>query len=152
MQVEGHVLVDTTQKMAFELLTNPDVILRTVPGMRTLTATDDSFYEAELEVGVGQARERYRGKIQMVDMVPGSSYRLLMEGHGVTGFISADMVIALNGKGGRTDLHYCGEARVGGAVAGIGQRVLSGVARLMISQFFDSMAREISRRSNANHG
>lgn len=39
--------------------------------------------------------------------------------------------------------HHAGEIHVGGLVASVGQRLLEGAARQMISRFFEGLAREI---------
>jgi hypothetical protein len=51
------------------------------------------------------------------------------------------MSVILSESPDGTELHYSGTANVGGTIAGVGQRVLSGVANIIIGQFFSALAK-----------
>ena len=46
-------------------------------------------------------------------------------------------------------MRYSGEGEIGGLVAGVGQRILKGVAKHLIKQFFTSLRREVTAASPA---
>jgi carbon monoxide dehydrogenase subunit G len=46
-------------------------------------------------------------------------------------------------------MRYSGEGEIGGLVAGVGQRILKGVAKHLIRQFFTSLRREVTALSPA---
>ena len=52
--------------------------------------------------------------------------------------------INLSPSEGGTELTYSADAVVGGAVAGVGQRMIAGVAKRMAPQFFAAVAEELS--------
>jgi hypothetical protein len=41
-------------------------------------------------------------------------------------------------------MRYAGEGEIGGLVAGVGQRILKGVAKHLIGQFFVSLRRAVA--------
>ena len=47
-------------------------------------------------------------------------------------------------EGEETILTYDGDVQVGGLLAGIGQRMIGGISKMMIEQFFKSMDKVVS--------
>jgi carbon monoxide dehydrogenase subunit G len=61
-----------------------------------------------------------------------------VEGSGGPGFVRGEARIELRpAAGGGTVVQVYGEGQVGGTVAGVGQRMLSGVAKMLMKQMFD---------------
>ena len=50
--------------------------------------------------------------------------------------MQGDVSIDLAENNGQTVLKYSTDAKVGGLIASIGQRMLNGVAKMMLDQFF----------------
>ena len=50
-----------------------------------------------------------------------------------------DLTIDLEEQNGKTLLKYRAEPKVGGLIAAVGQRMLNGVAKMMVEQFFKKM-------------
>lgn len=145
MRVSGTKTFPISPLKTYELLVNPDVIVRAMPGLKSLNQVSDSLYEADIEIGVAGIKGRYQGSIEMKDIVAPEKYTLVVKGEGPMGFMEADVGLHLTAAEGDPDatvLNYDGEAKVGGTVAGVGQRVLSGVAKLLINQFFSGVERE----------
>lgn len=142
MKVNGSKSVKLNVEQTYQLLTNPDVLAKAIPGVKKLKAIAENEYETDMEVGVAGIKGRYQGHIKMADVQPPSSYRLLIKGEGPMGFLEADVNISLADAGSTTTISYDGDATVGGTVAGVGSRMLSGVAKLLIGQFFNGIAKE----------
>ena len=69
---------------------------------------------------------------------------LTVEGLGSIGFMKGSAAFDLEPQGeGESLLRYAGSAEVGGVVAGVGQRVLSGVAKYLAGRFFKSLEKHI---------
>ncbi len=145
MDLNGHKTLEVPVERAYDIMTDPEVLIRTMPGLQSLTPREPGVFDAQLELGVAAIKGRYTGEVRMVDADPPRSYRMVMEGQGPKGFVSVNMLVTLTAAEDNpsfTDLHYEGEARVGGAVAGVGQRVLAGVASLIMGKFFSALAKE----------
>jgi hypothetical protein len=66
-------------------------------------------------------------------------------GSGAPGTVNADVVFRLApSPDGGTEIGYDADAAVGGAIGGVGQRMLSGVTRKMAGQFFTAVDQEIA--------
>lgn len=143
MRVNGMKHVQTGLAATYELLNNPDAIVRAMPGLKSMKQKTSTSYDAEIEVGVAGIKGSYLGTIEMKDVSPPNQYTLAIKGEGPMGFMESEVVIRLTEAGdGGTDVSYDGDAKVGGTVAGVGQRVLAGVAKLLINQFFNGIAKE----------
>ena len=148
MLLDGHRVIHATCLQTYELLMKPDVLVRAMPGLKSLTEIGDGVYQAKMEMGVAAIKGKYSGELRMEDKRPGESYVLQMHGTGPGGFVDVNMTVILSESPDGTDLHYSGAANVGGTVAGVGQRVLSGVANIIIGQFFSAMAKEAKRAAS----
>lgn len=146
MQVAGSQKIAAPVETVWTCLNDPKILERCTPGCKRLVQVGEDRYEADLELGIAAIRGRYKGRIAIADKEPPSRYRLNIEGEGGPGFVRASLVLDLEPQGEETLLKYQGEAQVGGPVASIGQRVLSGVAKMIMGQFFGGLAREIEQR------
>ena len=93
-------------------------------------------FEAVMKVGVASVKGTYKGKVSIKDKQPPSHYVLSGQGAGGPGFMQGDVAIDLQEAGGQTVLKYSTDAKVGGLIASVGQRMLNGVAKMMVDQFF----------------
>ena len=136
MDVNSSYHFDAPVARVWEVLLDPDVIARCLPGCEKLTPLGDDQYEAIISVGVGAVRGSYTARITVADQVPMCSYRLVVEGTGAPGFVRGVANISLEDQGERTLVKVDGEAQVGGTVARVGQRLIGNVNRMMMDRFF----------------
>jgi carbon monoxide dehydrogenase subunit G len=92
-----------------------------------------------MKIGVGAVKGTFEGKVRLSDKKPPDSYRLAVEGSGGPGFIRGDTVITLSDADGGTRVSFSADVQVGGLIAGVGQRMLGGVSKMMADQFFNRM-------------
>lgn len=142
MKIDGHKRIAASPEETYRMLTDPSVLVRTMPGLKALVLVEDGSYAAEMEMGVASIKGKYQGRMEIIDQVPAESYRLVMNGQGPGGFVTVTMLVSFESQDGDTEVVYSGEAQVGGTVAGVGQRMLSGVAGYIVNQFFTSVAKE----------
>jgi carbon monoxide dehydrogenase subunit G len=110
-----------------------------MPGCENLKEIAPDQYEATMKVGIASVKGTYKGKVSIKDKQAPSHYILSGEGAGAPGFMQGDMSIDLQENDGGTILKYSTDAKVGGLIASIGQRMLNGVAKMMVDQFFKKM-------------
>jgi carbon monoxide dehydrogenase subunit G len=86
---------------------------------------------------VAAVKGTFEGKVRLSDKQPPDTYRMAVEGSGAPGFVRGEAVMTLSdGDGGGTRIAYTADVQVGGLIAGVGQRMLGGVTRMMADQFF----------------
>jgi carbon monoxide dehydrogenase subunit G len=100
-----------------------------------------------LEIGVGPIKGAFGGKILMREKNPPFSYKLIVEGSGSAGFVRGEGTLTLGeSEGDKTAVLVSGDAQVGGLIAGVGQRLLEGVAKQMMGQFFRCLQSQLATR------
>ncbi len=92
-----------------------------------------------MKVGIASVKRTSQAKNSIKDKQPPSHYVLSGQGSGGPGFMQGDVEIDLEQEGGETLLKYSTDAKVGGLIAGVGQRMIGGIAKMMIDQFFKKM-------------
>jgi hypothetical protein len=95
-------------------------------------------------VGVGAIKGTYAGEVRLSDQRPPKSYVMHASGSGGPGQVKAVVTIELAESGpSETTLTYSADAVIGGPVAGVGQRMITGVAKRTAQQFFAAVDHEL---------
>ncbi len=149
MKVEGEHTFDAPRDKVWELLQSPGALSRALPGVEEFGQVGPDEYEATVKMGVAAVRGTYQGRVKMVDLEPPESYTLIVSGQGGSGTIQATARITLTAEDSRTSVRYDADAQVGGVIAGVGQRMLGGVANLLAKQFFKAMEAEMTGQTGA---
>ncbi len=137
MNVTGTATLHAPVERVWEALQDPAVLVRTIPGCQRLEATGAAEYRMTVSAGVASIKGSYLATVALTDRHAPSSFVLRAAGQGTPGTVTADVRVTLAGNGsGQTRLDYDADAVVGGMIGGVGQRVLSGVARKTAGEFF----------------
>jgi carbon monoxide dehydrogenase subunit G len=145
VNLEGSAVLHGTPEQVWVALTDPAVLARTIPGCESLQLTGPDEYAMNVSVGVGAIRGTYAGEVKLTDQQRPSSYVMHASGAGAPGNARAKVLISLAADGdGATTLTYAADAVIGGPVAGVGQRMITGVAKRMAGQFFTAIDGELT--------
>jgi uncharacterized protein len=139
MKVEGTYSFPAPPQKVWDLLLNPDSLKSCIPGCESLTVAGPDRWDATMKVGVAAVRGTYKGKVAIVDKQEPNTYTLQVEGSGGPGFVKGSARVTLSPEGESTRVSVDGDGQVGGPVAGVGQRMLGGVAKMLLNQFFDCL-------------
>ena len=139
MKFEGKYIFKAPREKVWQVLLDPKILAQCMPGCEDLKEIGPDQYEASVKVGVAAVKGTYKAKISIKDKQPPSHYVLSGQGSGGPGFMQGDMAIDLEQEGGETLLKFSTDAKVGGLIAGVGQRMIGGIAKMMIDQFFKKM-------------
>ncbi len=143
MKVDGSYQFDAPRERVWTVLLDPQALKGCIPGCESLTATGEDQYEAIMKVGVAAIRGTYKGKVRITDKDELNSYKLLIEGSGGPGFVRGEAAVELADNGSSTQVTVHGDGQVGGTVAGVGQRMIGGVAKMLMGQFFDCLKKQL---------
>ena len=141
MKIEGAHDLPAPRDRVWQALLDPASLAAAMPGCEKLEAIGPGEYVATLKVGVGAVKGTFEGKVRLSDAEPPSRYRMAVEGSGGPGFVRGAASLELSDVPGATRVAYSADVQVGGLIAGVGQRMLGGVARMLLDQFFSRMAR-----------
>ncbi len=145
MNLDGSAVLSATPERVWSVLTDPAVLARTIPGCLALERVGEDSYRMDVSVGVGAVKGTYAGEVHLTDQERPKSYVMHASGAGAPGQVRATVTIELSPDGdSSTVLTYSADAVVGGPVAGVGQRMITGVAKRMAAQFFTAADAELA--------
>ena len=148
MNLDGSAVLHADRERVWSVITDPAVLARTIPGCVSLERVGDDEYRMNVNVGVGAIKGTYSGEVRLADQKRPASYVMHASGAGGPGQVKAVVPIELVDNGdGTTTLTYSADAVVGGPVAGVGQRMITGVAKRMAAQFFSAVDEELAGRT-----
>ncbi|WP_299958845.1 carbon monoxide dehydrogenase subunit G [uncultured Modestobacter sp.] len=144
MNLDGSAVLSAAPEQVWAVITDPAVLARTIPGCESLQQVGEDSYTMVVSAGVGAIRGKYAGEVRLSDLSFPKSYVMHASGSGGPGSVRATVQINLAPSDDGTELTYSADAVVGGAVAGVGQRMITGVAKKMAGQFFSAVDKELS--------
>ena len=142
MKIEGTQELHAPRERVYAALTDPQVLQRCIPGCESLEKTGDDAYAVTIKAGIGAIKGTFKGNVRLEDMRAPEHYRIVVDGKGGPGFVKGSGDFDLEDTGGATLIRYTGEMQVGGAIAGIGQRMIEGAAKMMAARFFKALETE----------
>jgi carbon monoxide dehydrogenase subunit G len=137
MKISGVATINAPAAKVWAALNDPAVLVATIPGSERLEPTGPDSYRITVTAGVASIQGTYTGEVSLSDKHEPSSFVLTARGAGSPGTVSTTVQVKLvDVADGRTELSYDADAVIGGMIAGVGQRMLSSVAKKMAGQFF----------------
>jgi carbon monoxide dehydrogenase subunit G len=125
-------------------LNDPAVLKKCIPGCKDMVASGDDRFRLFLDLKVASVGGTLEGDISLSDKVAPTQCRLTLAGSGTLGHGEGHATFSLApDPNGATIMRYAGEGEIGGLVAGVGQRILKGVAKHLIGQFFKAFRHEV---------
>jgi 2-furoyl-CoA dehydrogenase large subunit len=140
---EGEAVVGAPAERVWAMLLDPETLQSVIPGCHNVQKISDTHFLADVTIGVGPVKGRYRADVKLSDLDPPHAVTLGGSAEGALGFGGGEGRITLiPTESGGTTIRYTYEAAIGGKVASIGGRLLDGAARVIIGQFFAALARQ----------
>ena len=136
MDIFGSYTFDVSADRVWDLLMDPAALSSCIPGCTRFEPDGEDRYAVTLTVALAAITGTYNGTVNLTDKTLHTSYRLVMEGQGRAGFVKGSSVISLRPAGASTAVDVSGAVHTGGPIARVGQRLIGGVARMMLDRFF----------------
>jgi 2-furoyl-CoA dehydrogenase large subunit len=148
---EGEAVVKASAQQVWDMLLDPNTLAAVIPGCHGVEKISDTYFQADVTLGIGPVKGRYRAEVKLSDLDPPKGVTLAGSAEGGLGFGNGEGRITLRPTpDGGTAIHYTYEAGIGGKVASIGGRLLDGAAKVIIGQFFAALARKAGGGSAAS--
>ena len=149
MHLEGEHTFSAPLGHVWELLNDAGVLARITPGLSELEGDGEDVYRARFAIKMGPINSTFSGTLRVVDRQAPQSFRLLVDIAGKAGTVAAEATVTAEPAAGagaeNTRVTFTAAARLTGLLVRMGQRVLSGVGRLLTKQFFQALEQEIER-------
>jgi uncharacterized protein len=125
-------------------LNDPAVLVKCIPGCKEMIPDGEDRFKLILNLKVASVGGSFEGAISLADKTPPSQCKVAVSGEGSLGQGSGAATFSLEQQPTGTLMRYSGEGEIGGLVAGVGQRILKGVSKYLIGQFFKALRREVA--------
>ena len=142
MKIAGSHTLNMPRQRVYDLLHDPAVLARCMPGCESLEPIGDGEYAMKMKMALASVSGLFQGKVRTTEPNPPESFRLIVEGSGKIGFMKGDGRLKLAESGGGTVVNFEGEVQVGGTIAAVGQRLIDTTAKMLIKRFFERLAAE----------
>ena len=136
MDISGSYTFNAPPERVWALLMDPAVLSSCIPGCDRFEPDGENRYKITLTVGLAAITGTYDGTVELTDMIPQTSYGLVVEGQGRPGFVKGTTAVVLRAAGATTAVDVSANVQTGGAIARLGQRLVGGVAKMMMDRFF----------------
>jgi len=146
MHIEGTYEFEASQQLVWDMLQDTEVLGSIIPGSKGLEEVEPNKYYTGLAVKVGPVNGKFEANIELADVNEPDDYRLLIDGKGPAGHVTGEGKIRLEHADGVTTMFYEGDAKIGGKIAAVGQRLLDVAAKQIAKQSLKKLAKQIDEK------
>ena len=140
---EGSATVSASREAIWAMLLDPAMLAAIIPGAHGVEKIGQTGFRADVTLGIGPVKGRYRAQIELSDLIAPHAVTLSGKTEGALGFgHGAGRITLTEDVPGVTVVAYRYEAVIGGKVASIAGRLLDGAAKVVIGAFFTALAQK----------
>lgn len=152
MKVEGQHTFDASRAAVWSAVLDPEVIASIMPGCDALEQVGENAFEGAMKIKVGPVQGLFKGEVELSDLREGESYHIQIKGKGAPGFVNAEGDIRFLEEDGKTVLAYEIDAKIGGRIASVGQRLLDSSTKVIARQSLEGLAEQVRARGTGATG
>ena len=136
LDIGGSEAVVASGDQLWAALNNPVVLTRCIPGCKSMIEIAPNAYKVESQLRVAAPGGSFESEIALSDIEPPRACTIRVSGAGTLGHGNGTARFEIEPEGeNASKLMYKGNSEIGGLVAGVGQRILSGVSKHLIGGF-----------------
>ena len=144
MELSGSYQINLEKQKVWKALNDPEMLKICIPGCQKFLKNSDTEFTATATNKIGPFNATFTGEIELKDLNPPDSYKIIGSGNSPVGFASGEAEVKLEEENGVTKLIYTVEANVGGKIAQVGSRLIDITAKKMADIFFKKFYETIS--------
>ena len=144
MKLEGSYKLNVKKEIVWRALNDPNILKQCVPGCESFEKKSDTIFTVTATNQIGPMNATFSGTVTLSNVQENQSYTIKGEGQSSVGFANGNADVKLTGENGSTMLIYEVNVNVGGKIAQLGSRLISGVAKKMSDYFFGRFADVVS--------
>ena len=148
MILTGTFTFEGPRTRVWEILQDPEVLAKALPGTKTLTRAGEDRYQGVMKVSVGPVNAaEFAIDVELKDKVFPQSFSMQIDGKGNVGFTKGTATVVLEEQPGPlTVMTYNSDVQIGGRIAVVGGRLLESVGKMMAKQALEALNAELKAR------
>ncbi len=144
MHFEGVFNVRAPKEKVYALLLDPHQISQCMPDLQKLDVKSSDDFTVTVRAGVSFIKGDFTLHFAVVEKIPPTRAKLTAHGTGIGSTVDMDTVMDISDiEAGGSSMRWTADAKVGGRVASLGQRLLDGQAEKIIRQLFDCLQHKL---------
>jgi carbon monoxide dehydrogenase subunit G len=146
LNMTGEYVLAVPRADVWSALNDPVILKQCIPGCESFESLSGTEFSVVAKFEAGPVKARFKGRVKLEDLMPPESYTITGAGEGgVAGFAKGKAAVMLEEVPEGTKLTYKAGANVGGKIAQLGQRLLTGTAKKTADRFFANFANALSK-------
>ena len=122
------------------MMTDPNQLSQCMPDLQKLEVKSPDDFTAVVKAGVSFIKGDFVLHFTTVEKTPPTHAKLTAHGTGIGSTVDLDTLMDISdAEGGGTSMRWSADARVGGRIASVGQRLLNGQAEKIVKQLFECL-------------
>lgn len=146
MNISGTAKFNESPVVIWEALHSEEILKHAIPGCQSIILNEDGEYDINLKLGVAAVKGEYTGKARIEDVEELTHYRLIASGSGKPGFVDMEMNCKIEPLEDGCQVVWDCNAEIGGMIAGVGSRVIGGIAKFLAGNFFKDVKKQLHAR------
>jgi uncharacterized protein len=140
LHFEGTFNVKAQKEKVFSIVMDPKQVSKCMPDLQKLEVKSPEDYTATIKAGVSFIKGDFVLRFLTVEKTAPTHAKLTAHGTGIGSTVDVEMIIDLSDSTeGGTSMKWTADARIGGRIASVGQRLINGQAEKIIQQLFDCL-------------
>lgn len=140
MRVEGSLEVPGARAELYRMLSDPRRLEDVLPSVDTVVVEDDEHFSVMAAPVTGLGVTPLALSVEIADRREGEHVRLLGAGEGGEYVVSFSAELDFRDAGPATRVEWAADARFGGVIASLGQRVLPAILRQQVERVLRAAA------------
>ena len=140
MKLSGSYKLNIKKEHVWKALNDPNILKQCIPGCESFDKESNTVFKTTATNQIGPMNATFSGTVTLSNIQENQSYTLSGEGLSSVGFANGSADVKLIEENGITTLTYEVNANVGGKIAQLGSRLISGVTKKMSDYFFGRLA------------
>ena len=151
MHIEGSYDFEFESELVWDVLMDIEVLGSIIPGSKGLQEIGENKYQSKLAVKVGPVNGKFEATCRTggcdagARELPSAGRRQRVR----PGHVTGEGTIRLTQEGSGTVMYYAGDARIGGKIAAVGQRLLNVAAKQITKQALKKLSKQVEARLTA---
>ena len=136
MKLSGSYKLNVKKEIVWKGLNDPNILKQCIPGCESFEKESDTVFSVTATNQIGPMNATFSGSVTLSNIQVNESYTITGDGQSSVGFANGSAEVNLKEENESTTLEYQVNINVGGKIAQLGSRLISGVAQKMSDYFF----------------
>lgn len=146
MKIEGTRAFGVPRDTVWSVVNDPASMAALMPGVESFEIKNDRQWVAKVKVPLGLGGLRMSINMDKVEERPPTYAKMAAKGNGVGAIMNMETEFHLDETPEGTSMRWAADVKVGGAVGGMGQRVLQPIINQQVGNVLDALEKQVNER------